>query len=141
MIRRPPRSTRTDTLFPYTTLFRSVVVERALADLAVEVDVLEHVLQRVEVGLFQRRQRLVEVAADVGLLVADAEQQALLDVTAVGALLHHGAVDRSAVRAARVPAGLLRDEEVVVVGVLELGPDLRLRHPALAQDRKRPRLN
>src|SRR3546814_15603994 len=26
MIRRPPRSTRTDTLFPYTTLFRSLVV-------------------------------------------------------------------------------------------------------------------
>src|SRR3546814_4724485 len=26
MIRRPPRSTRTDTLFPYTTLFRSVQV-------------------------------------------------------------------------------------------------------------------
>src|SRR3546814_7802348 len=26
MIRRPPRSTRTDTLFPYTTLFRSRVV-------------------------------------------------------------------------------------------------------------------
>src|SRR3546814_17879640 len=26
MIRRPPRSTRTDTLFPYTTLFRSVGV-------------------------------------------------------------------------------------------------------------------
>src|SRR3546814_7715527 len=24
MIRRPPRSTRTDTLFPYTTLFRSM---------------------------------------------------------------------------------------------------------------------
>src|SRR3546814_5912717 len=34
MIRRPPRSTRTDTLFPYTTLFRStfdaVMMERAL---------------------------------------------------------------------------------------------------------------
>src|SRR3546814_4704451 len=29
MIRRPPRSTRTDTLFPYTTLFRSDV-ERGL---------------------------------------------------------------------------------------------------------------
>src|SRR3546814_11665256 len=26
MIRRPPRSTRTDTLFPYTTLFRSISV-------------------------------------------------------------------------------------------------------------------
>src|SRR3546814_3312823 len=31
MIRRPPRSTRTDTLFPYTTLFRS------LADIIVDV--------------------------------------------------------------------------------------------------------
>src|SRR3546814_12633005 len=30
MIRRPPRSTRTDTLFPYTTLFRSVEDGRAL---------------------------------------------------------------------------------------------------------------
>src|SRR3546814_6141116 len=28
MIRRPPRSTRTDTLFPYTTLFRSPEVAR-----------------------------------------------------------------------------------------------------------------
>src|SRR3546814_2848978 len=28
MIRRPPRSTRTDTLFPYTTLFRSVCFNR-----------------------------------------------------------------------------------------------------------------
>src|SRR3546814_6025423 len=28
MIRRPPRSTRTDTLFPYTTLFRSVGTAR-----------------------------------------------------------------------------------------------------------------
>src|SRR3546814_9343157 len=26
MIRRPPRSTRTDTLFPYTTLFRSAIL-------------------------------------------------------------------------------------------------------------------
>src|SRR3546814_2617476 len=26
MIRRPPRSTRTDTLFPYTTLFRSISI-------------------------------------------------------------------------------------------------------------------
>src|SRR3546814_12554128 len=28
MIRRPPRSTRTDTLFPYTTLFRSADLDR-----------------------------------------------------------------------------------------------------------------
>src|SRR3546814_13038072 len=31
MIRRPPRSTRTDTLFPYTTLFRSAGFESAEA--------------------------------------------------------------------------------------------------------------
>src|SRR3546814_2850030 len=31
MIRRPPRSTRTDTLFPYTTLFRSSAPAPALA--------------------------------------------------------------------------------------------------------------
>src|SRR3546814_5369739 len=31
MIRRPPRSTRTDTLFPYTTLFRSRVTAAELA--------------------------------------------------------------------------------------------------------------
>src|SRR3546814_11315575 len=31
MIRRPPRSTRTDTLFPYTTLFRSALAERLAA--------------------------------------------------------------------------------------------------------------
>src|SRR3546814_7567377 len=30
MIRRPPRSTRTDTLFPYTTLFRSAGLRLAL---------------------------------------------------------------------------------------------------------------
>src|SRR3546814_13111937 len=31
MIRRPPRSTRTDTLFPYTTLFRSRLAARIAA--------------------------------------------------------------------------------------------------------------
>src|SRR3546814_2963129 len=31
MIRRPPRSTRTDTLFPYTTLFRSGTVSICLS--------------------------------------------------------------------------------------------------------------
>src|SRR3546814_1011755 len=33
MIRRPPRSTRTDTLFPYTTLFRSHLQEALEANL------------------------------------------------------------------------------------------------------------
>src|SRR3546814_4875360 len=33
MIRRPPRSTRTDTLFPYTTLFRSLKGQGGLENL------------------------------------------------------------------------------------------------------------
>src|SRR3546814_5685013 len=45
MIRRPPRSTRTDTLFPYTTLVRSgpiasELVERRLLTLAGKVGLL-----------------------------------------------------------------------------------------------------
>src|SRR3546814_11614866 len=35
MIRRPPRSTRTDTLFPYTTLFRSLHARNPAHDLPV----------------------------------------------------------------------------------------------------------
>src|SRR3546814_17423207 len=40
MIRRPPRSTRTDTLFPYTTLFRSPL-ERAEREAVAPVVILD----------------------------------------------------------------------------------------------------
>src|SRR3546814_15343064 len=54
MLRRPPRSTRTDTLFPYTTLFRSAVEfaaaiderggsARSINSLANQIDIPEHV--------------------------------------------------------------------------------------------------
>src|SRR3546814_2256733 len=36
MRRRPPRSTRTDTLFPYTTLFRSLLMAAAAAPAAAQ---------------------------------------------------------------------------------------------------------
>src|SRR3546814_3890683 len=42
MIRRPPRSTRTDTLFPYTTLFRSGV---NLADVVADFTARRALLQ------------------------------------------------------------------------------------------------
>src|SRR3546814_6910248 len=51
MIRRPPRSTRTDTLFPYTTLFRSGTSQRRSLlreQLDQRVDVLA--LERTNVG-------------------------------------------------------------------------------------------
>src|SRR3546814_17853433 len=41
MIRRPPRSTRTDTLFPYTTLFRSVLPEKGALRAFERFDALE----------------------------------------------------------------------------------------------------
>src|SRR3546814_19595524 len=42
MIRRPPRSTRTDTLFPYTTLFRSVECAHISLELVRRVAVRVH---------------------------------------------------------------------------------------------------
>src|SRR3546814_11577064 len=49
MIRRPPRSTRTDTLFPYTPLFRSAAALRRLSG---RVRGLEH-------GVLDRRDDLL----------------------------------------------------------------------------------
>src|SRR3546814_6234282 len=41
MIRRPPRSTRTDTLFPYTTLFRSIFNNSVTGLCVTKLDVLD----------------------------------------------------------------------------------------------------
>src|SRR3546814_17639084 len=55
MIRRPPRSTRTDTLFPYTTLFRSLLsLSRGQADRA-DRDLLLRGLERRWLGPGPRR--------------------------------------------------------------------------------------
>src|SRR3546814_3467981 len=48
MIRRPPRSTRTDTLFPYTTLFRSLAVEGVHLLGEVGVEPLERLREAAE---------------------------------------------------------------------------------------------
>src|SRR3546814_7471587 len=53
MIRRPPRSTRTDTLFPYTTLFRSDRRQRPVAVLAAQLHVADQPVV-VAVGVEQR---------------------------------------------------------------------------------------
>src|SRR3546814_4698662 len=64
MIRRPPRSTRTDTLFPYTTLFRSArsAVGQALVDRAGVIV--------AKLGLF------VQPAAEFGIVVVAASRTA-----------------------------------------------------------------
>src|SRR3546814_5516459 len=54
MIRRPPRSTRTDTLFPYTTLFRSDVAVRPVGQgvqLPASVAQLQEIDARARAGL------------------------------------------------------------------------------------------
>src|SRR3546814_19105918 len=51
MIRRPPRSTRTDTLFPYTTLFRSQSVLDRLGPVALGLVDADQVLERLRRAL------------------------------------------------------------------------------------------
>src|SRR3546814_2146689 len=70
MIRRPPRSTRTDTLFPYTTLFRSGARGAGGADRAREI--VETELQAHELG---DRVRIVRAAVDIR------RRQPAIDVT------------------------------------------------------------
>src|SRR3546814_19410286 len=65
MIRRPPRSTRTDTLFPYTTLFRSVLAQTPVAilpgdtadSLADRVRIAEHQLYPATLAAYVMRER------------------------------------------------------------------------------------
>src|SRR3546814_10140071 len=59
MIRRPPRSTRTDTLFPYTTLFRSRFprIDRATDGMQVGVG------QHAPAVVTQADARIVEIGA------------------------------------------------------------------------------
>src|SRR3546814_11096050 len=74
MIRRPPRSTRTDTLFPYATLFRSLArselsrATRLIADQAVsgeEIDSLRAAVRSSEASLAAARAQVQSRALDV----------------------------------------------------------------------------
>src|SRR3546814_10108702 len=75
MIRRPPRSTRTDTLFPYTTLFRS-------ADLGApgETEHTSHEAQQLSrFGNPRTRPALAEAAVVDELHVQSAKRLGLLE--------------------------------------------------------------
>src|SRR3546814_11566932 len=56
MIRRPPRSTRTDTLFPYTTLFRSMNDRIGVIDISLQ--------RSVSIGFGQPEHALADIAQD-----------------------------------------------------------------------------
>src|SRR3546814_19204547 len=74
MLRRPPRSTRTDTLFPYTTLFRSGDDDIGLAHGDVvafdEADKLERRILYATQDLGRR----LDLVMALGILDADIEQ-------------------------------------------------------------------
>src|SRR3546814_12413191 len=64
MIRRPPRSTRTDTLFPYTTLFRSRAarsVQQLLKAGGVSHPLLDRILPLPGVGQFRSEEHTSEL--------------------------------------------------------------------------------
>src|SRR3546814_5039610 len=75
MIRRPPRSTRTDTLFPYTTLFRSICAP-ALAQHAAltcfEPDVMR-IYENRRLSFKERRDYLLPEFERLGLHVRSEE--------------------------------------------------------------------
>src|SRR3546814_15188169 len=81
MIRRPPRSTRTDTLFPYPTLFRSdragdsIAPEQSALWAAQELEVVQ-VEQALGGCRFAADEHLVDVQADAGVAARAGRGQA-----------------------------------------------------------------
>src|SRR3546814_5636917 len=99
MIRRPPRSTRTDTLFPYTTLFRSVAQDLGLfAEHRVEIAGIAVALDAPQAGA-------LDGLDDGGLAETDEEGGPGLDADAVP---RARAVGRQPLGVLR---GVLRSEE------------------------------
>src|SRR3546814_7789847 len=101
MIRRPPRSTRTDTLFPYTTLCRSGVagqhrvVGHERGDLLVQVLLPVHALGDGlddEVAVLELLQADFIVGRDDGRAQRLRRQRRRAELAAVGDGLEHDAV-------------------------------------------------
>src|SRR3546814_7400190 len=75
MIRRPPRSTRTDTLFPYTTLFRSICAPIPLPMLGAGLDAarrapeIERAVEYRSTGVARAQQRSEEHTSELQSLM------------------------------------------------------------------------
>src|SRR3546814_17333185 len=106
MIRRPPRATRTDTLFPYTTLFRSVAEGDQAADGQAVARRRDRETVHAPVELRQRRQdvfALRVLAGHVGV--------GNVDLVTIA-----GAVDTDAVGLFEFVVAARRDRKSVVEG-------------------------
>src|SRR3546814_4652823 len=115
MIRRPPRSTRTDTLFPYTTLFRSDLGRQHLEPPVLPVDRFELVFRRLESVLRERHPLLLGEVAIHQILGRDGDlaDAILTEFLAVPAAENpEGRQDEAAARyACQEQPLLLRSEE------------------------------
>src|SRR3546814_4576111 len=131
MIRRPPRSTRTDTLFPYTTLFRSEILVLDEADQMLDLGFI-HALRRIVTLLPKQRQSLF-FSATMPKTIRTLADQFLRDPATV-------AIKPAATTAERV------DQFVTFVGQQEKQAllTIKLGDSAIDRalvDRKSPRLN
>src|SRR3546814_5599308 len=91
MRRRPPRSTRTDTLFPYTTLFRSADVDAAGGGLADRrYDIADPAFHPFDWGSMTAMVALLEMR--LGRLESDADAGGATDTCAA---INRDACDRA----------------------------------------------
>src|SRR3546814_2258845 len=79
MIRRPPRSTRTDTLFPYTTLFRSTGKNHELMQLSRDNVKMAVQLGQLEKERGQARAEHLQLQHEIEELKAQAQDQQTLE--------------------------------------------------------------
>src|SRR3546814_3539370 len=101
MLRRPPRSTRSDTLFPYTTLFRSYGEDEADERL-IPFDVVPRIIAASE---WRRRSRGIEQR-----------------VRALNAFLHDIYHRQEILRAGRVPVELISRNEAFLPMMMGMDP-------------------
>src|SRR3546814_19332758 len=131
MIRRPPRSTRTDTLFPYTTLFRSRAVPKvavdgpeirpAAVDIHIDPAIQAVIAEAAQLAAFQGRVRPIDsqtvpphrvlVAEAVGVGADDDTFLRLILTADIGLGQHKGSGHRVRYRDDRV--GVCRDRKRV----------------------------
>src|SRR3546814_17303741 len=126
MIRRPPRSTRTDTLFPYTTLFRSSGLARVDAD-------------RILIPIDARARRVSGLNAAAGGLLTNVRINGDLAITGPQILsdnlkIRSDKIDAAAIVAANVSTGRytgalqgrINDYRIESIGSVHLTPDAHL---------------
>src|SRR3546814_19950966 len=97
MIRRPPRSTRTDTLFPYTTLFRSDQEKAAGFLQTHKPQIQEFLVQRSSVNAFDAFSKSLPLEQQ-GILDKETVRVAPIDTPAQLALLSEDRLTTISVR-------------------------------------------